>query len=105
MEIINTYSETLSHYIMKVSHAEEELEEAGKGFAELSLLAETGWYGSAGEQAQEKIRELNQEIGPLRSDMEAIRGALRQLGAAVEEEVRQLKEQAAQAMQDYQSNV
>ena len=27
MEIINTYRETLSHYIMKVSHAEEELED------------------------------------------------------------------------------
>ena len=31
MEIINTYSETLSHYIMKIRHAEEELEDAGRG--------------------------------------------------------------------------
>ncbi len=105
MEIINTYSETLSHYIMKVSHAEEELEDAGRGLEELSLLAEEGWRGPAGGQAQEKIRELDRQAGSLRSDMEEICGALRQLGAAVEEEIRQLKEQAAAAAQEYPSNV
>ena len=105
MEIINTYSETLSHYIMKVSHAEEELEDAGRGLEELGLLAEEGWRGPAGSQAQEKIQELNRQAGSLRSDMEEICDSLRQLGAAVEEEIRQLEEQAAAAAQEYPSNV
>ena len=31
MEIINTYDETIAHYSMKLSHAEEELNLALKG--------------------------------------------------------------------------
>ena len=48
MEIINTYDETLSHYIMKISHAEEELGDALKGFEELIYLGQEGWNTPAG---------------------------------------------------------
>ncbi len=99
MEIINTYDETLSHYIMKISHAEEELGDALKGFEELIYLGQEGWNTPAGHQAEEKIEQLRREVIPIQGDMEEICTALRQLGAAVEEEIRLLKEQAAQAVQ------
>ena len=42
MEIINTYDETISHYSMKLNHAEDELNLALKGLQELES-AEMRW--------------------------------------------------------------
>ena len=39
MEIINTFDETISHYCMKLNHAQEELDLALKGLQELEWLA------------------------------------------------------------------
>ena len=97
MEIINTYDETISHYSMKLGHAEEELALALKGLQELEMLAGDGWQGTAGRAVIDKLSEIRSEAqAPLR-DMEQIRASLSQLGVVIEEEIRSLEAEMAMA--------
>ena len=95
MEIINTYEETLAHYNRKLSHAEEELEDALKGLQELEILASEGWQGKASEAFRDRIQELSRQMAAPRQEFEEIRRSLSQLGAAIEEEIRLLMEAEA----------
>lgn len=95
MEIINTYDETISHYNMKLNHAEDELNLALKGLQELEFLAADGWQGAAGSAILEKLLEIRREALTPRSDMEQIRASLSQLGVVIEEEIRSLEAEAA----------
>lgn len=97
MEIVNTYEETLAHYSMKLSHAEDELNDAIKGLSELELLTGEGWQGRAGSEMAARLAELKREAAAPRDDMEQIRMALNQLRAAIEEEIRSLEAEAAAA--------
>lgn len=97
MEIVNTYEETLAHYRMKLSHAEDELNDALKGLQELEILAEDGWQGRAGSELLGRLTELRREASAPGEDMEQIRVSLAQLGTAVEEEIRSLEAEAAAA--------
>lgn len=90
MEIINTYDETIAHYQMKLNHVEEELNEALHILRELELLAADSWVGQSGDAVVEKFLELRNEAQGPRGDMEQIRGALTQLGAVIEDEIRSL---------------
>lgn len=97
MEIVNTYEETLSHYKGKLNHAEEELEDALKGFQELEMLALEGWQGKASEAFRDRIAELSRQAAGPKEDFEEIRHAFAQLGNAIEEQIRLLMEAEAKA--------
>lgn len=97
MEIINTYDETIAHYSMKLSHAEEELNLALKGLQELEILAADGWQGIAGGEMITKLQDVRREALAPRNDMEQIRSSLAQLGTVIEDEIRSLEAEAAAA--------
>lgn len=97
MEIINTYDETISHYSMKLNHAEDELNLALKGLQELEFLAGDGWHGTAGSAVINKLLEIRGEAQAPRRDMEQIRSSLAQLNVVIEEEIRALQAEAAAA--------
>lgn len=95
MKIINTYEETLSHYNMKLNHAQEELEDALRGLGELEILAAEGWQGRAAEAFEERLEQLRHEMTAPREEMEEIRRLLAGLGRTIEEEIRLLMEEEA----------
>ena len=97
MEIINTYDETISHYSMKLNHAEDELNLALKGLQELEMLAADGWQGTAGNAVLNKLLEIRGEAQAPRGDMEQIRAALSQLSVVIEDEIRSLQAEMAAA--------
>ncbi len=97
MEIVNTYDETISHYSMKLNHAEDELNLALKGLQELEFLAGDGWKGTAGNAVVNKLLEICSEAQAPRSDMEQIRASLSQLSVVIEEEIRSLEAEMAAA--------
>ena len=97
MEIINTYDETISHYSMKLNHAEDELNLALKGLQELEFMAGDGWKGIAGTAVLDKLLEIRREALAPKGDMEQIRASLSQLTGVIEEEIRSLEAEMAAA--------
>ena len=97
MEIINTYDETISHYSMKLNHAEDELNLALKSLQDLEFLAAEGWQGVAGSAVMNKLAEIRRDALAPRNDMEQIRSSLAQLGVVIEEEIRSLEAEMAAA--------
>ena len=97
MEIINTYDETISHYSMKLNHAEDELNLALKSLQDLEFLAAEGWQGVAGGAVMNKLAEIRRDALAPRNDMEQIRSSLAQLGVVIEEEIRSLEAEMAAA--------
>lgn len=97
MEIVNTYEETLSHYQMKLNHAEEELEDALKGLRELEVLASDGWQGKASMAFYDRLTELSRQMAAPKNDFDEIRQALSQLRAAIQGDIRLLMEGEADA--------
>ena len=97
MEIINTYNETISHYNMKLGHAEDELNDAIRYLQELEVMAYDGWSGPAAEAFRDRVEELAREMAAPREHFEQIRQALAQLRSAIEEEIRVLMEEEASA--------
>lgn len=95
MEIINTYSETIAHYNMKLGHAEDELNDAIRYLQELEIMASDGWNGPAADAFCSRVEELEREMAFPRDNFEQIRRALAQLRSAMEEEIRTLMEEAA----------
>ena len=87
MEIINTFDETISHYCMKLNHAQEELDLALKGLQELEWLAADGWQSQAGSAVSDKLMEIRSEALATQRDMEMVRSSLSQLGVMIEEEI------------------
>ena len=97
MEIINTYDETISHYNMKLGHAEDELNDDIRYLQELEIMASDGWSGPAAEAFRDRAQELAREMAAPRDNFEQIRRALVQLRSAIEEEIRVLMEEEAAA--------
>lgn len=97
MEIVNVYQETLAHYNMKLSHIEDELAATLKGIQELEILVADGWKGKAGGETLLILQEMRQQVTAPKSDVDSMRTYLIQLGAAIEEEIRTLEQEAALA--------
>ena len=97
MTIVNTYDETISHYNMKLNHAEDELNLALKGLQELEFLAGDGWKGTAGSAVINKLLEIRNEAVAPKRDMAQIRASLSQLSVVIEDEIRSLEAEMAAA--------